>query len=366
MRKILFMMVCLLSIAWQTQAQNTKADRVKFIRQAYAQAKQKIAQNGKNGKAPKDIQITFTDEVSREPDIQSEQHLNIYFDSEERKDEGGLTYTYRQPYFVTDNWYAAGHSKESEHLFNVADGKLMFCFDKTETDGGYIMEQRYYYDKQGKLIERIGKQGMYDQKLTEDNNPDHNNAGLVEENGRIYQDIFNRIACRVQYGEEIVYGNNKATPKAERMKFIRNTYAKAKEMIALNDKSDAPHYLQIVLHDELENDGRPIKTEYNFYFNSNEGDNHCYFITMHRTYMGFDCYVEYLFNPQNHDLIFSYTSSKEEDNHWEWRYYLDENGHCIEQKTTADMDDAMDEGYEDRQEAQNLIKVFNALANPTE
>jgi hypothetical protein len=87
---------------------------------------------------------------------------------------------------------------------------------------------------------------------------------------------------------------------------------------------------------------------------------------MHRTYMGFDCYVEYLFNPQNHDLIFSYTSSKEEDNHWEWRYYLDENGHCIEQKTTADMDDAMDEGYEDRQEAQNLIKVFNALANPTE
>ena len=30
------------------------------------------------------------------------------------------------------------------------------------------------------------------------------------------------------------------------------------------------------------------------------------------------------------------------------------------------MDDAMDEGYEDRQEAQNLIKVFNALANPTE
>ena len=154
--------------------------------------------------------------------------------------------------------------------------------------------------------------------------------------------------------------------KAERIKQIRQAYAKAKEKIALNEKSEAPRQLKIVHHDELENDGRPIKTEYNFYFDSNEGDNHCYFISMHRTYMGFDCYVEYLFSPQSHDLIFSYTSSKEEGNHWEWRYYLDENGQCIEQKTTADMDDAMDEGYEDRQEAQNLIKVFNALANPTE
>lgn len=365
MRKILFMMVFLLSVAWQAQAQNAKADRVKFIRQAYAQAHQKIDQNGKNGKAQKDIQITLTDEVSREPEIQLEQYLNFYFESVERKDEDGLTNTYRQPFFVTDNWYAAGHSKESEHLFNAADGKLMFCFDKTETDGGYIMEQRYYYDKQGKLIERIGKQGLEGQKLTEDYNPDHNNAGLVEDRGRIYQDIFNRIAGHVQYDEEIVNGNGKTTPKAERMKFIRSTYAKAKEKIALNNKSEAPRLLKIVHHDELENDGRPIKTEYNFYFDKNGEENHCYFISMHRTYMGFDCYVEYLFSPQSHDLIFSYTSSKEEGNHWEWRYYLDENGLCIEQKTNS-VEEVVDGDYENRQEAQNLIKVFNALANSSE
>ena len=40
--------------------------------------------------------------------------------------------------------------------------------------------------------------------------------------------------------------------------------------------------------------------------------------------MGPEYYFEYLFAPQSHDLIFSYTNAREEGEKYEWRYYYDE------------------------------------------
>ena len=38
-------------------AQNQKAERMKYIRKCYAEAKKKIDANGKNGKSPKDMRV---------------------------------------------------------------------------------------------------------------------------------------------------------------------------------------------------------------------------------------------------------------------------------------------------------------------
>lgn len=79
--------------------------------------------------------------------------------------------------------------------------------------------------------------------------------------------------------------------------------------------------------------------------------------------MGPDHYNEYLLAPQSQDLLFSYTSAKEEGEKFEWRYYYDENGKCIEVKTDAD---GGDDGVGDKAAVQRYLKLFNMLVNPSD
>ena len=156
------------------------------------------------------------------------------------------------------------------------------------------------------------------------------------------------------------------TPKAERLAAIRNIYAQAKQKVADNAKSELPHDMQIVIRDQSW--GPPATTELHCYFEPVLGQeeahgNSCYFISkhFHHNNMGPDHYSEYLFAPQSHDLIFSYTSAKEEGEKFEWRYYYDENGKCIEVKTDAE---DSDNGASDRVAVQQYLKLFNMLVNP--
>ena len=87
-------------------------------------------------------------------------------------------------------------------------------------------------------------------------------------------------------------------------------------------------------------------------------DKACYFITEHASSMLFDNYSEYLFDPQGENLIFSYTRAREEGNEYEWRYYFDENGKCIETKTNSE---DTDDGALDKRSAREFQAIFNTL-----
>ncbi len=56
-RTILFTMICLLGLS-NAQAQD-KSERIKEIRKMYAEAKELIANNGKDGHPAKDMEISY-------------------------------------------------------------------------------------------------------------------------------------------------------------------------------------------------------------------------------------------------------------------------------------------------------------------
>jgi len=70
-------------------------------------------------------------------------------------------------------------------------------------------------------------------------------------------------------------------------------------------------------------------------------------------------YDEFLYEPKTKDLIFSYTRAAEEGQVYEWRYYYDENGDCIETKTTNT--DETDDGFYDKRAAKDLQAIFDLL-----
>ena len=86
-----------------------------------------------------------------------------------------------------------------------------------------------------------------------------------------------------------------------------------------------------------------------------------YFINSHSTSMQMNGYNEYLFEPRTKNLIFSYSRGAEEGEVSEWRYYFDENGQCIETKTTNT--DETDDGFYDKRAAKDWQAFFRTLIN---
>ena len=115
-----------------------------------------------------------------------------------------------------------------------------------------------------------------------------------------------------------------------------------------------PNDLHITIHD-LGDDQPPRTKDINMYF-----DTACYFISEHSSSMSMDGYSEYLFDPQGESLIFSYTRGREEGYEYEWRYYYDENGKCIETKSNSE---ETDDGIYDKRAAKDFQAIFNTLLN---
>ena len=76
--------------------------------------------------------------------------------------------------------------------------------------------------------------------------------------------------------------------------------------------------------------------------------------------MQYDGYDELLFEPKSDDLIFSYSRGEEEGEVYEWRYYYDENGKCIETKSNSE---ETDEGFYDKRAAKDLQAIFRVLTS---
>ena len=77
--------------------------------------------------------------------------------------------------------------------------------------------------------------------------------------------------------------------------------------------------------------------------------------------MLFNAYNEYLFEPKTQDLIFSYTRAAEEGEVYEWRYYFDENGDCIETKTNSP--DNADESISDKRHAKYYQSLYQEISD---
>lgn len=363
MKQLLFVILCLLGV--QAQAQN-KQEQLQHIRKMYADAKEQIAQNGKNGMAPLDVKISISDgtQVDEDFSLDDETELTFYFNK--YRVNADLDYPdVSSCYFVVENWTSHGHLRYREILFDPNEGDLLFCYMRQETDAGFVVETRYYYDADGKLIDQKHKVGGAD---AEPGAHDWNNGESEKAQAMLYLNAFETL-MNAKGGTSAQNRVKKpTTPKAERLASIRNIYAQAKQKVADNAKSELPHDMQIVVRDQSW--GPPSITELHFYFEPVAGQagadgNSCYFISrhFHHNNMGPDHYNEYLLAPQGQDLLFSYTSAKEEGEKFEWRYYYDENGKCIEVKTDAD---GGDDGVGDKAAVQRYLKLFNMLVNPSD
>ena len=339
--KIISLLIALLFVT-MAEAQNAKDARIKEIRAAYAQAKKKVDQNGKNGKSPKDMRIVLNRLEDEEIVLYDMLTIDYYFD-ETKTDEVAV----KHPYFIVENWSNHGHTRYREILVNPENQQVMFCYMRGETDGGFVVESRYYYDTQGQCVE--AKHNTDNSWTTEDSE---------KENAEYYLKIFNLVNYNGYFTPLDTNAKEKPTsPKAKRIQQIRSIYAQAKEKIAQNEKKEMPDELRITIHDQGE-DLPPMTREISMYF-----DKGCYFISNHSRSMSFDGYYEYLFNPKGDDLIFSYCRSREEGGEFEWRYYYDENGKCIETKSNSE---ETDEGFYDKRAAKDMQAIFRTLVNDEE
>ena len=366
MKRILICIMAVLACGSIALAQTSKEERIKYIRKCYAEAKKKVDANGKNGKSPKDLQIIFNRLEDEEIPLYDTWSLNFYFDE---KIVDGLA-TKQPPYLIVENWGNHGHIRYREVLLDPKDNQVIFSYMRGETDGGFVVESRYYYDAQGQCIE--------------EKHNTHNTWTMPEtekDNAEFYLKLFNMLTYNGYFTPLDLDSPKKPTTpkaaskqeewkpastsereqarpkvKAERLKHIRALYAQAKEKSAANDKAEMPNDLHITLHDL--GDNQPPRTiETRIYFN-NDG---IYFINSHSTSMQLNGYDEYLFEPRTKNLIFSYSRGAEEGEVSEWRYYFDENGQCIETKTTNT--DETDDGFYDKRAAKDWQAFFRTLIN---
>lgn len=342
MKRILICIMAVLACGSIALAQTSKEEGIKYIRKCYAEAKKKVDANGKNGKSPKDLQIIFNRLEDEEIPLYDTWQLNFYF---EEKIMDGLA-TKQPPYLIVENWGNHGHIRYREVLLDPKDNQVIFCYMRGETDGGFVVESRYYYDAQGQCIE--------------EKHNTHNTWTMPEtekDNAEFYLKLFNMLTYNGYFTPLDQDAPKKhTTPKSERMKHIRALYAQAKEKSAANDKAEMPNDLHITLHDL--GDNQPPRTiETRIYFD-NDG---IYFINSHSTSMQLNGYDEYLFEPRTKNLIFSYSRGAEEGEVSEWRYYFDENGQCIETKTTNT--DETDDGFYGKRAAKDWQAFFRTLIN---
>ena len=341
--------------ATSTLTKEQKAARIQEIRNAYAEAKAKVAKNGKNGQSPRDLWIECNDVIDKEADVTSWEGISVYFDSETI----GETEVNR-PYFIVENATAHQHLLYREMLISPEDSTLMFCYRRGETDAGFVVESRYYYDTEGKLVE--AKHSTHNTWSTPEGE---------QEVARKYIDLFRTMTQGVLLtrdgtmtdapsGPESVARQLAQRTKEQQMAYIRNQYSRAKKKAAQEEHEYQKRNVRIVLHDQ----GTlwpPMTTEYKFFFETRvvelkdqrRHDNYCYFISEHRQRMGFDSYVEYLFDTYSQDLLFYYCKCAEEDGQWEWRRYYDQKGNCIEQKGNSADDMPLDQN-----DAKNMLGLF--------
>ncbi len=378
MKNVLFVILLLFVGSMAVKAQHSQDERLKNIRAAYAKAKELIADNGKGGNPALDMHVDMktVNKVDEDFIIEDETSLDYYFTKKRRynaKEE--MFYEADACYFIIERWGANGHTRYREMLFDSDSGKLMFAYTKSETHAGFVTETRSYYDSDGKPIEEKHKAGG---KSVDSSDHLYGNAKSDWVSATYLLGIFTEI-MEPQDNYTVAFGSAALTQtKEERITAIRASYAKSRQQMEANKKSDTAESLSIVVHDQEEGECPPVVTEIDYSFSlCNDGEApmyRCYFISEHRHHnnMGYDQYSEFLLDDSEQRLgsngkpakainpMFTYTCVHEEGEKYEWRYYFDANGTCIETKSNHEDTDG---GKADKIKVHRLLHVFNALMN---
>lgn len=161
-------------VALQT---NDQASRIKQIRSAYADAKQKIAKDAKSA-IPRNMQVVIHDQ--EDPDLPPQtDEQNFWYERVNDEGENGL-------YFMSSKCNLGDHSVYSEYLFDPKTSQLMFCFSQQAQNDGPALEWRYYFDAKGQCIEAKG-------------HADRNGPGFADKHAAaFYLELFNGFANPVE------------------------------------------------------------------------------------------------------------------------------------------------------------------------
>lgn len=141
MRKIIMMML-MLTLAVVAQAQQTSVGkaRVSAIRQAYAEAKKKVANSdelAKQGKPSNRLVANSSYTLGKEA---GQVTTTYYFTEEEDTLLGRFFY---EPYFIVNNYNTPGNQYYQEFLYDQEDN-LIFYYEKNNGN-----ETRFYFGKDG-------------------------------------------------------------------------------------------------------------------------------------------------------------------------------------------------------------------------
>ena len=380
MKKHLFVLAGILIMGCLAAQAQDKDAQLRRIRQLYAQAKQMAADNGKGAEAPLDMHICIQDGEQASEDFALTEQTDLYFYFNKEKTEPDTDFLEQANcYLIIMKWESYGHTNYREMLFDLQNispvthqPALIFSYMRGETDAAFVVETRYYYDADGNLLDQ--KHMVGGQEATAEAHTWSTADGDKEEAAR-YLTVFNKLLNHDYSSPSEPESNHSTVSKEERMKYIRDAYAQAKQKTEQEKSVQLKRNVQVTIHDLRAEDFPPLTTELNYYFDGTAGRNpstglysnlrHCYFLSEHSTCMYFDNYSEYLFTPLADSksqtlpsLIFSYCLSYEEGAKREWRYYFDEFGNCIEQKSNAEETDA---GSADRMAAQTYLEAFNKL-----
>lgn len=352
-------LVALLIVCLTMQAQN-KQEQIKQIREAYAQAKADMADNGKGGTRT-DMRIAVVDGTQVDEDfiINDETTVTFYFKRIHLRAETDLFDPHC--YFIVENWSANGHTSYREMLFDPFTDRLLFSYMHVETHAGGIIESRFYYDERGQLIEQKHKTG--DSETTSDgqswSSGDSDMARAKKYLG-IFADLMNQKGASAEN-----YSQSQSAVISDKLKHIRDTYAEAKLKIANDKNSDLPRNMQIEIHDQEDPDMPSETAMMNLWFepvqDTDTPRNSCYFMSSTTELGDHHVYSEYLFEPKTSRLIFCYSQQEQNEGPaLEWRYYFDANGTCIQVKGS---EGRFGPGFADKKAAAFYLKIFNALAN---
>ena len=358
--KLYVSLFALLMVSMTGFGQN-KTERIKEIRQAYAEAKKDIDGNGKNGNPRMDLRISLNDgtEVDEDFIINDETEVTYYFKRMRLTVETDLFDPHC--FFIIEKWGANGHTRYRELLFDVISGHLMFSFMKSESHAGFVTESRYYYDDQGNVIEEKHKAG----------GEDAGGAGSIYSYGGDQTLAMRYIAIfdALMHQKDAETESCQAIPssdKASRLKQIRSAYAEAKQKIDKDAKSAIPRNIVIDIHDQEDPDLPPQTDLINLWFepvqNGEETTNRCYFMSSTTNFGDHHVYSEYLFDTKTSELMFCFSQQSQNDGPAiEWRHYF-EKDKCIEVKGQSDR---YGPGFADKKAAKFYMDLFNGLVNQT-
>ena len=353
MKKTVFALLALLLVGTTGFGQN-KAQRIKEIRNAYAQAKKDMADNGKGGFPPVDIHIDLNDgtEVSEDFIINDERQVDIFFKRIRQRLDTDLFDPHC--YFIVEKWSANGHTSYREMLFDPFTDRLMFSYMKVETHAGAVIESRYYYDDFGRCIEQKPEQGGMS----------WSSAETDYEKAKNYLAIFDALMRQksAEAGRQVAQAS---ADKAAQMQHIRSVYAEAKQKVEKDAKSELPRNVQVTIRDCEDPEMPAQKDVLKFWFdNVADGDtpyNSCYFMSSTTTLGDHDVYSEYLFEPKTPAPIFCFSKQQQNDGPaLEWRYYFDKSDKCIEVKGSADRNGP---GFADMKAAKAYQALFKMMVD---